>query len=495
MLLVALLGSLTACDETKEDTSQDYFQPVKDKEDHLPAQVFFKPAEESFDLIFDTGQDWVASLEGTDTSWLHLGHESGSKGENTLRVTADANPNDVDRTATVFIMARSKGKRVQVTQYAKNKRFNADRSVLVYLAAENSLYSYAATDVKELIQGARWIPENTHLLLYLDDLKLPRIYEVGPTAMGIGDTIRVVDFDQEYDSANPATLKMTLDFMKENYPADEYGLVMWSHGEGWIPGNNPQHLDTRFIGIDNNTNTSSNKGTQLSVWDVREAVKYSLGSCEFIFFDACFMSTVEVAYELRDCCHYVIGSPCEVPAYGAPYNVLTPLFFEHDMGTCNAIKTYYEHYAKGGGETAGYGVVLSQMDCSKFDSFLTSTLPYLNRYMSATATIQPAADWVQYGFKNLGIGSRSYVYMDMRQVMQSLLTAEEYTDWKKAFDQLVVGFYATPYWFSEFAGTRQLDLEKVGGVAFSIPHLIDTPVLDAFGQTYWYHDVWKQAGW
>ena len=40
---------------------------------------------------------------------------------------------------------------------------------------------------------------------------------------------------------------------------------------------------------------------------------------DFIIFDACFMGSVEVAYELRDVCDKIVASPTEVIAEGMDY--------------------------------------------------------------------------------------------------------------------------------------------------------------------------------
>ena len=40
---------------------------------------------------------------------------------------------------------------------------------------------------------------------------------------------------------------------------------------------------------------------------------------EYILFDDCYMSSVEVAYDLRHVTRHLIGSTCEIMAYGFPY--------------------------------------------------------------------------------------------------------------------------------------------------------------------------------
>ena len=41
---------------------------------------------------------------------------------------------------------------------------------------------------------------------------------------------------------------------------------------------------------------------------------FQQGESEFILFDACLMSSIEVLYDLRDKAKYVIASPAELPA-------------------------------------------------------------------------------------------------------------------------------------------------------------------------------------
>ena len=68
-----------------------------------------------------------------------------------------------------------------------------DRTVLAYIAAENSL-SYGAfheQDIDEMLQAAGDIPANSRLLIYLDDTSNPRILSIEQQS-GRRPTSRVV---------------------------------------------------------------------------------------------------------------------------------------------------------------------------------------------------------------------------------------------------------------------------------------------------------------
>ena len=64
--------------------------------------------------------------------------------------------------------------------FSPDDEVNYDRTVLAYIAAENSL-SYGAfheQDIDEMLQAAGDIPANSRLLIYLDDTSNPRILSI-----------------------------------------------------------------------------------------------------------------------------------------------------------------------------------------------------------------------------------------------------------------------------------------------------------------------------
>ena len=89
----------------------------------------------------------------------------------------------------------------------------------------------------------------------------------------------------------------------KEYPADSYGLVLWSHGTGWLPSDIYSYL--RSFGQDGKNNF-------MEINDLASALsKYHF---DFILFDACYMSCAEVTYAFRGCADYIIGSLTEILA-------------------------------------------------------------------------------------------------------------------------------------------------------------------------------------
>lgn len=115
-------------------------------------------------------------------------------------------------------------------------------------------------------------------------------------------------------------------------------------------------VSTRFIG-------GTYPETQIETTDLADAMADAGLHTEYILFDACYMSSVEVAYELKDVTHYLIASPTEVISYGFPYITMG----KHLLGTPNYkgiadsfISFYSSYYLP-------YGTV-AVTDCTQLDA-------------------------------------------------------------------------------------------------------------------------------
>ena len=68
---------------------------------------------------------------------------------------------------------------------------------------------------------------------------------------------------------------------------------------------------------------------------------------DYILFDACLMSQVEVAYELRNAADYLILSPAEVMSAGFPYFKMTKHLLSVDnteQNVINVAKDFIDYY-------------------------------------------------------------------------------------------------------------------------------------------------------
>ena len=137
-------------------------------------------------------------------------------------------------------------------------------------------------------------------------------------------------------------------------------------------------VTTRFIG-------GTYPETQIETTDLANAMADAGFHTEYILFDACYMSSVEVAYELKDVTHYLIASPTEVISYGFPYITMG----KHLLGTPNykgivdSFISFYSSY------NLPYGTV-AVTDCTQLDA-----LAAIAQQINEAATEQLAPNGVQ----------------------------------------------------------------------------------------------------
>lgn len=104
---------------------------------------------------------------------------------------------------------------------------------------------------------------------------------------------------------------------------------------------------------------------------------------EYILFDNCYMSSVEVAYELRNVTNYLIASPTEIMAYGMPYAVVGEyLLGKTDYkAVCDGFYAFYSTYNE-----APYGT-LAVTNCSELASTASLMREINSRYTFDTAQL------------------------------------------------------------------------------------------------------------
>lgn len=141
--------------------------------------------------------------------------------------------------------------------------------------------------------------------------------------------------------------------VKSLAPANRYAMIVSCHGMGWLPVNSTKSRGigdkdyweyeggplTRFFGGLSNE-------YQIDITTFAEGIVNSGTKMEYIMFDDCYMSSIEVAYDLKDVTDYLIASPTEVMAYGFPYaDIGKYLFGDVDYyGICKGFLTFYEKY-------------------------------------------------------------------------------------------------------------------------------------------------------
>ncbi len=370
---------------------------------------------------------------------------------------------------------------------------SAQRTLLVYMVAENSLNRFAEEDVEELLEGVAGIPRDCRLFVYVDDTSLPRLLHLYRCVNKEPGCLSLPVFDGDVCSSDTVVLGRVLDYILENYPTRDLDLVLWSHGDGWLKASKSAALQRSF-GIDNGENTTVDV-TEGAI-DVRElaALLERLPlKVDRLMFDACFMQCIELGYALRNAVEWVIASPAEIPAKGAPYDVVAPAFFD-TSGPDGIIDLYVEEY-----EYREAGVVLSALRTSSLGGLAEAMRGGVEKYFNVSAerdvdgvfSYLPGGDYMAE--------NPMPSFFDVNAVMGRVLAADEYAGWRVALDAAVPYWAATRYWSSLLNDELYRFDESVGvGVSMYVPrHFAENERLNAdFKWTEWYEAAgWQSAGW
>lgn len=179
-------------------------------------------------------------------------------------------------------------------------------------------------------------------------------------------------------------------------PANRYAMIIGCHGMGWLPinrdnsGKNVQKLHyeiesgllTRYFG-------GLTPSTQIEISTLGDAISDAGMKMEYILFDDCYMSSIEVAYRLREVTDHIIACPTEVLAYGFPYHKCGR-YLLGDVDYAGVIDAFYQFYST---SNEPYGTA-AVTDCRELDD-----LADIVRQITFTgAEVNPATIQVMDGY-------------------------------------------------------------------------------------------------
>ncbi len=186
----------------------------------------------------------------------------------------------------------------------------SERTVLVWLAGDNNLYSEVPHKLSALAEGFKnAAPSDCRLLVYADRRgNYPQLIEIMPDG-----NQSVLETYPAQNSASPETFSRFLNYMMETAPARHYGLILFSHATGWLPQGaleNPSLEEkplSRTVFDDN--------GEQMTLAELADALPVDV-RFDYIVFENCFMGGAEVAYALRDKADRLLVSSAEILSPG-----------------------------------------------------------------------------------------------------------------------------------------------------------------------------------
>lgn len=381
------------------------------------------------------------------------------------------------------------------------------RTVIEYMVADNNLYRYAVNNINDM--EAAWSDDlDGHLVVYLHPVAsggegfdpTPRLLLISRDQTGTIASRVLRTYSREQDPSDAAVMGRVVADAMALAPAENYALVLWSHGSGWIPKGLGQPLQSTVpAAASAGAEYAPSKLTGIGMcaeasgpqWAEDAAVGYSFGQSnshgnsemeidalaralpagtvfDFILFDACHMACVEVAWELKDRTQYLIASAAETLADGFPYRKIMEPMFAPQADVTAIAREFYEFYnaQSGAWRSATVGVVRSDK------------LPLLAESMTALCEGGLPQTGISYNGQQFG---RSTMYFD--RTFYDLQDFAERT-WgannpqvgslRSALDQAVVYRAATPWLFNE------LQVNTHCGLSCYLPRSSTQKTLEAY---------------
>lgn len=342
------------------------------------------------------------------------------------------------------------------------------KTVLLYMVANNNLSNDAENSISRLQNG--YIPSDEgNLLVYKHCAGMDPVLlhiKKGEEGTVVADT--AYRFPPRV-SATKSALTQALNVTQALFPADSYGLILWSHGTGWIPplassssaaqevsGSAPQ----RTFGLDGKV--------ELEIRDLAQAIPYKLS---FMLMDACFMGGIETAYEVKDSVDYYIGSPAEILTESFPYHKVMQHIFKSTPDYAAVCREYYDYYnAKSGAERSA---TVALMDCSKLAEVAEVAKRVFDQYGERIASLDLSI--LQPYFR----GSNSKYFYDLKDLVDAIADASLSAEFAAALERAVPYKAATPYFI-------ELPIRRFCGVSTYVPgNPADTKLADYYKQYKW----------
>ena len=235
---------------------------------------------------------------------------------------------------------------------------------------------------------------------------------------------------KEYEGASYASAEGIADILNEvktQASALNYALIVGAHGCGWTYASDwsryPYYArpsvtrpsDNNFSGIqfgpDPNAPLTRFFGSvslaenAIDISTLAEGIRESGLKMQYILFDACYMSNIETAYELKDVTNYMIASGSEIMAAGLPYRSMWSYLNSATPNYSGIVSTSVNFYKNSSAPFCN----LAAIDCRQVEK-LASVMKDINAEYQLSASV--SLDSIQHldGFRpNLFYDLETYV--------------------------------------------------------------------------------------
>lgn len=218
---------------------------------------------------------------------------------------------------------------------------------------------------------------------------------------------KVKEYDRQQTSTAPAVMKRVISDALAVYPDAEHSLIFWGHGTAWTPGFSDH--ETRNAPADVPAQHSyggeygkDNEWQWTEITDIANAIPD--GAFKTIWFDCCYMSSIEVAYQLRNKTQMYVAYPTEVWDEGLNYNEVLPYIMRKNQDLVGGAAEFYSYY-----NDKNDAVTVSVMDMNRIEAVAQATRALMQQYPDEIGKVTGVSNYRRGG---------TYGYYDMMQLLK-----------------------------------------------------------------------------
>ncbi|MEA3558889.1 MAG: clostripain-related cysteine peptidase [Candidatus Thermoplasmatota archaeon] len=280
------------------------------------------------------------------------------------------------------------------------------------------------------------------------------------------DPIRIASTELEdlgeIDSADPEELSEFISYTMDNYISDNYALILWDHGSG-IDGvcYEQSTEDDQVISIEE---------LGLALDDSTDGGNRPL---DLIGFDACLMSTIEVAYEIAPYADRMLSSEITEPNFGWDYTALEELTYDPFLDVLSICSLLMDSYIlQSDTKSSRRSMSLCLTDLKKIDTVVEDLDALSNTINSAGPAeiynmrlarkyAQPISD---------GTSSEAVDLQDLVEKIKAMSSNSMVMD---DCDELIISIEEAVIEFNTVQGFSDLDVDGLNGLSIFSPDFKD----------------------
>ena len=356
----------------------------------------------------------------------------------------------------------------------RDERLARDRqAVLVYIAGDNSLSDEGKNDYAALKEA--WLPatrgsEKVVLVFHHFTGEAPVLVRLSKDRKGnvVEDIIR--EYAYTTNSAQAQTLRTVIADAEAVWPSVHHGLVLWSHGSGFLPPGyytDPQERrvsDPALLAPDPYADLVKAEGAGVKSFAVDDALEMDLLELrdalsrfhyDFIAFDCCLMANVELAYELRNNCDYLLFSPTEILVDGFPYEMMMQAIFSQQTEAAmrSIAQAYMANYRAYTGVYCS--ATISLVSTAALPALAAACQTIFRNHRAQTLMVDRSKVQAYFRFNK-------HWFYDIDDFVGQLSGDSEYQAFNRALNQAVVFRDATDYFLD-------LEISHYSGLSIYIP--------------------------